>query len=115
MGYDIANASMDMAMGGFTGIGAIGSIQDAITITRTIRSAMISLNVSFDLGKKRGGSAGTPGRQIIQVRPHAAHEPGFCAGHKKRISAALPEAGGDRFCVDSVQGAAIPRRKSAFG
>lgn len=39
-------------MGGFTGIGAIGSIQDAISITRTIRSAMISLNVSFATWEK---------------------------------------------------------------
>jgi tetratricopeptide (TPR) repeat protein len=52
MGYAIANASADMAMGGFTGIGAIGSIQDAITITRTIRSAMVSLNVSFATWEK---------------------------------------------------------------
>jgi tetratricopeptide (TPR) repeat protein len=52
MGYDIANASVDMAMGGFTGIGAIGSIQDAIAITRTIRSAMISLSVSFATWEK---------------------------------------------------------------
>jgi len=52
MGYDIANASVDMAMGGFTGIGAIGSIQDVITITRTIRSAMISLSVSFATWEK---------------------------------------------------------------
>ena len=52
MGYDIANASVDMAMGGFTGIGAIGSIQDAITITRTIRSAMVSLSVSFATWEK---------------------------------------------------------------
>lgn len=52
MGMSIANASMGMAMGGFTGIGAIGSIQDAISITRTIRSAMISLNVSFATWEK---------------------------------------------------------------
>ncbi|MDP9338098.1 MAG: hypothetical protein M3P45_04440, partial [Acidobacteriota bacterium] len=52
MGYDIANASVDMAMGGFTGIGAIGSIQDAITIARTIRSAMVSLSVSFATWEK---------------------------------------------------------------
>jgi tetratricopeptide (TPR) repeat protein len=52
MGMSIANASMGMAMGGFTGIGAIGSIQDAVSITRTIRSAMISLNVSFATWEK---------------------------------------------------------------
>lgn len=52
MGMSIANASVGMAMGGFTGIGAIGSIQDAISITRTIRSAMISLNVSFATWEK---------------------------------------------------------------
>ena len=47
MGYDIANASADIAMSGFGGIGAISSIQDVISITRTIRAAMISMNVSF--------------------------------------------------------------------
>jgi tetratricopeptide (TPR) repeat protein len=47
MGYNIANASVDMAMGGFTGFGAIGSVQDIISITRTVRAAMVSLSVSF--------------------------------------------------------------------
>jgi tetratricopeptide (TPR) repeat protein len=47
MGYNIASASVDMAMGGFTGFGAIGSVQDIISITRTVRAAMVSLNVSF--------------------------------------------------------------------
>ena len=31
----------------FGGIGAISSVQDIITITRTIRAAMVSLSVSF--------------------------------------------------------------------
>jgi hypothetical protein len=52
MGYDIANASADMAMGGFSGIGAISAIQDAISITRTIRAAMVSLGVSFATWEK---------------------------------------------------------------
>ncbi len=47
MGYNIANASIDMAMSGFGGIGAIASVQDIISITRTIRAAMVSLSVSF--------------------------------------------------------------------
>jgi tetratricopeptide (TPR) repeat protein len=47
MGYNLANAGLDMAMGGFSAIGAISSVQDAISITRTIHSAMASLNVSF--------------------------------------------------------------------
>jgi hypothetical protein len=47
MGMEIANASMDIAMGGFTGIGAIGSAQEAISIARTIHSAMVSLSVSY--------------------------------------------------------------------
>ncbi len=47
MGYQIANASVNIAMSGFTPISAIGSVQDAITIARTIQSAMASLNVSF--------------------------------------------------------------------
>jgi tetratricopeptide (TPR) repeat protein len=47
MGYDIANASVDIAMSGFGGIGAISSVQDVITITRTIQAAMVSLSVSF--------------------------------------------------------------------
>jgi hypothetical protein len=41
MGYDITNASMDIAMSGFSPISAIGSVQDAISITRTIRAAMV--------------------------------------------------------------------------
>jgi tetratricopeptide (TPR) repeat protein len=52
MGYDIANASADIAMGGFTGVGAISAIQDAISITRTIRAAMVSLSVSFATWEK---------------------------------------------------------------
>ena len=44
---NIANASVGMAMGGFSGIGAISSVQDIISITRTIRAAMVSLSVSF--------------------------------------------------------------------
>jgi tetratricopeptide (TPR) repeat protein len=47
MGYKIANASMDIAMSGFTPISAISSVQDAIEITRTIQAAMASLSVSF--------------------------------------------------------------------
>ena len=52
MGYDIANASVNIAMSGFTPISAIGSVQDAITITRTIRSARASLRVSFATWEK---------------------------------------------------------------
>ncbi len=52
MGYDIANAGVDIAMSGFTPISAISSVQDAISITRTIRSAMGSLNVSFATWEK---------------------------------------------------------------
>ena len=36
-----------MAMSGFDPIGAISSVQDAISIARTIRAAMVSLSVSF--------------------------------------------------------------------
>ena len=52
MGYNLANASLDIAMSGFGGFGAIASVQDAISITRTIRSAMSSLNVSFATWEK---------------------------------------------------------------
>ncbi len=52
MGYNIANASMDIAMSGFNPISAIGSVQDAISITRTIRAAMVSLSVSFATWEK---------------------------------------------------------------
>jgi len=47
MGYNIANASIDIAMSGFSPMGLLSSVQDAIYIARTIRSAMISLKVSF--------------------------------------------------------------------
>jgi tetratricopeptide (TPR) repeat protein len=52
MGFEIANASMDIAMGGFTGVGAIGSAQEAISIARTIHSAMQSLSVSYATWEK---------------------------------------------------------------
>jgi tetratricopeptide (TPR) repeat protein len=52
MGMKIANASMGMAMGGFGGINAIGSVQDAISIARTIQAAKVSLNVSFATWEK---------------------------------------------------------------
>lgn len=47
MGFEIADASVNIAMGGFTGVGAIGSAQEAISIARTIHGAMSSLSVSF--------------------------------------------------------------------
>ncbi len=47
MGYNIATSGLDIAMSGFSPISAIGSVQDAINITRTIQSAMASLSVSF--------------------------------------------------------------------
>ena len=52
MGYNIANAGVDIAMSGFSGIGAISGVQDAISITRTIRAAMVSLSVSFATWEK---------------------------------------------------------------
>jgi tetratricopeptide (TPR) repeat protein len=52
MGYNIANASLDIAMSGFTAIGAISSVQDVINITRTVHSAMASLSVSFATWEK---------------------------------------------------------------
>jgi len=52
MGYNIANASVDIAMSGFTAISAISSVQDVIEITRTIHSAMNSLSVSFATWEK---------------------------------------------------------------
>ena len=47
MGYNIANAGADIAMSGFNPIGAISSVQDVLSITQTIRAAMVSLSVSF--------------------------------------------------------------------
>ena len=52
MGYKIASASVDIAMSGFTPISAISSVEDAITITRTIRAAMVSVKVSFATWEK---------------------------------------------------------------
>jgi tetratricopeptide (TPR) repeat protein len=52
MGYDIASASVDIAMSGFTAISAISSVQDVVNITRTIHSAMNSLSVSFATWEK---------------------------------------------------------------
>lgn len=47
MGMKIASAGLDIAAGGFTLIGAIGGVQDTISIARTIHSAVSSLGVSF--------------------------------------------------------------------
>src|SRR6185369_1236038 len=47
MGYNLASASVDIAMGGFSVMGVISSVQDAISIAQTIRGAMASLSVSF--------------------------------------------------------------------
>ena len=52
LGYKIATASVDIAMSGFGGFGAISSVQDVISITRTIHSAMASLSVSFATWEK---------------------------------------------------------------
>jgi hypothetical protein len=52
MGYNIANASMDIAMSGFGGIGAISSVQDGVSMTRTVRAAMVSLSVNFTTWEK---------------------------------------------------------------
>jgi tetratricopeptide (TPR) repeat protein len=52
LGYNIATAGADIAMSGFTPISAISSVQDAISIARTIRAAMVSLSVSFATWEK---------------------------------------------------------------
>ncbi len=52
MGYKIATASMDIAMSGFNPMGALSSVQDAISIARTIHGAMVSLSVSFATWEK---------------------------------------------------------------
>jgi tetratricopeptide (TPR) repeat protein len=52
MGYSIASASMDIATSGFSVIGAISSVQDAISIARTIRAAVVSLSLSFATWEK---------------------------------------------------------------
>jgi tetratricopeptide (TPR) repeat protein len=52
MGYKIANAGMDIAMSGFSPISAIGSVQDAITIARTIQAARVSVSVTFATWEK---------------------------------------------------------------
>jgi hypothetical protein len=52
MGYKIATAGADIAMSGFNPIGAIASVQDVVSTTRTIRVAMVSLSVSFATWEK---------------------------------------------------------------
>jgi tetratricopeptide (TPR) repeat protein len=52
LGYNIATAGADIAMSGFNPIGAISSVQDVVSITRTIRAAMVSLSVSFATWEK---------------------------------------------------------------
>jgi hypothetical protein len=55
MGYKIASAAADIASSGFGGVGAISSVQDIISITRTIHSAMASVSVSFASWEKTVG------------------------------------------------------------
>jgi tetratricopeptide (TPR) repeat protein len=52
MGYNLANAGLDIATSGFTLIGAISSVQDAISIAQTIRAAKVSLSVSLAAWEK---------------------------------------------------------------
>lgn len=47
LGYKLATAGVSIATSGFSGFGAIQSVQDVISITRTIQSAVSSMNVSF--------------------------------------------------------------------
>jgi hypothetical protein len=47
MGYNLANSGLDIALSGFTIIGAIASVQDAVSVARTIHAAVSSLSVSF--------------------------------------------------------------------
>ena len=47
LAYSIANSSVNIATSGFGVVGSIASVQDAISIARTIRAAVASLNVSF--------------------------------------------------------------------
>jgi tetratricopeptide (TPR) repeat protein len=55
MGYKIASAGADIAMSGFGGMNAISSVQDIISITRTIQAAMASVSVSFASWEKTVG------------------------------------------------------------
>jgi tetratricopeptide (TPR) repeat protein len=52
MGYKIATAGADIAMSGFSPMSAFSSLEDVISITRTIRGAMVSLSVSFATWEK---------------------------------------------------------------
>jgi len=47
MGYNLASASIDIATSGVWVVGIISSVQDTISIARTIRAAVVSLSVSF--------------------------------------------------------------------
>jgi hypothetical protein len=73
MAYNIANASMDIAMSGFSPISAIGGVQDAIDIARTIHSAMASTTVSFATWEKSvDDQLQLLGRQVVQVNSDPA-------------------------------------------
>jgi hypothetical protein len=55
MGYNLASAGMDIATSGVGMVGIISSVQDAISIARTIRAAVVSLSVSFASWEKSVG------------------------------------------------------------
>jgi len=66
MGYNIANASADIAMSGFGGIGEISSVQDIVSITRTVRGGHGLAERELCLvGEKRGGPAAAPRGQDV--------------------------------------------------
>jgi len=66
MGYNIANASADIAMSGFGGIGAISGVQDMISIARTVRVGDGFSQCELCLvGEKRGGPATAPRGQGV--------------------------------------------------
>lgn len=52
MGYKLANAGVNIATSGFTLVSAISSVQDVISIARTIHAAVTSLTVSFAAWEK---------------------------------------------------------------
>jgi hypothetical protein len=49
MGLQHRLGSMDIATSGFSVVGAISSVEDAISIARTIRAAVVSHSIGFAL------------------------------------------------------------------
>jgi hypothetical protein len=92
MGYSIASAGMDIATSGFSVVGAISGVEDAISIARTIRAAVVSHSISFALWEKSVNDQQQmlAGKALKSSPTQAVKNPDKTAGSKLRPGCAAP-------------------------